>query len=61
MKVLVKNGDPSSRIVRTAREERVSAIIVGSHGKSNLQEVLIGSVTERVVRKASVPVLVIKR
>ncbi len=61
MKVLVKNGDPSSRIIRAAREERVSAIIIGSHGKSNLQEVLIGSVTERVVRKASVPVLVIKR
>jgi nucleotide-binding universal stress UspA family protein len=61
VKVLVKNGDPSTQILKTAREERVSAVIIGSHGKSNLEEVLIGSVSERVVRKAHVPILVIKR
>jgi len=61
VKVLVKNGDPSSQILKIAREERVSAIIIGSHGKSNLPETSIGSVSERVVRKAPVPVLLIKR
>lgn len=61
VKVLVKNGNPSSQILKTAQEERVSAIIIGSHGKSNLAEVIIGSVSERVVRNAAVPVLVIKR
>lgn len=61
VKVLAKNGDPSSQILKVAGEERVSAIVIGSHGKSNLQEVIIGSVSERVVRNAQVPVLVIKR
>ena len=61
VKILVKNGDPSSQILKAEKEERVSAIIIGSHGKSNLAEAIIGSVSERVVRNAQVPVLVVKR
>jgi nucleotide-binding universal stress UspA family protein len=61
VKILVKNGNPSSQILKAEKEEKVSAIVLGSHGKSNLAEVIIGSVSERVVRHARTPVLVIKR
>jgi nucleotide-binding universal stress UspA family protein len=44
-----------------AEEENPSVIVIGSHGKSNLEEMLLGSVSEKVVRKAKHPVLVIKR
>jgi nucleotide-binding universal stress UspA family protein len=45
----------------TATEEKVSIIVVGSHGKSNIGEMLMGSVSENVIRHAKVPLLVISR
>ncbi|SEM18995.1 Nucleotide-binding universal stress protein, UspA family [Syntrophus gentianae] len=58
---LMKKGIPFLEILETAREENVSLIVIGSHGKSNLKEMLLGSVSEAVIRKAVQPVLVIKR
>ncbi len=58
---VVKKGIPFQEILRTAQEEDVSLIVIGSHGKSNLKEMLLGSVSEMVIRKAVQPVLVIKR
>jgi len=60
-KFIVKNGVPFLEILRTAQEEKASLIVIGSHGKSNLEEMLLGSVSEKVIRKAVQPVLVIKR
>ena len=57
----IAHGLPLSEILKTADEERVSAIVIGSHGKSNIGEMLLGSVSEKVVRKARQPVLVVKR
>ena len=60
-KVLVEKGNPLREILRIEDEENVSAIVMGSHGKSNVKEMLLGSVSEKVVRKAKKPVLVVKR
>ncbi len=49
------------KILEVAEREDVSVIVLGSHGRSNFEEVLLGSVSEEVVRKARVPVLVVKR
>jgi len=57
----VKTGNPFGVIVETARQEKVSIIILGSHGKSNMGELLMGSVSENVIRHARVPMLVIGR
>jgi nucleotide-binding universal stress UspA family protein len=59
--VRVVKGVPSSAILRIEKEENVSAIIIGSHGMSNLEEMLIGSVSEKVIRKARGLVIVVKR
>lgn len=56
----VVNGTPFAEIVRVAREEEVSFIVMGTHGRSGWQHLLIGSVAERVVRKAACPVLTVK-
>ncbi len=61
VKTLVKYGNPVKLILKTAEEENVSVIVIGSHGRSNFEEVLLGSVSEGVVRKAKVPVMVVKR
>jgi len=61
VKTRVKTGIPFTEIVNIAEEENVSGIVLGSHGVSNVEEMLLGSVSEKVIRKAKVPVLVIKR
>lgn len=53
-------GTPFVEIVRYAKAEDVDLIVVGSHGRSGLAHVLMGSVAERVVRKAPCPVLTVR-
>lgn len=59
--VRIETGFPLSEILRVEVQENVSAIVIGSHGMSNLKEMLLGSVSESVIRKAEKPVIVIKR
>jgi nucleotide-binding universal stress UspA family protein len=52
-------GTPFVEIVQRARHERDELVVVGRHGHRGFADALIGSTAERVVRKASVPVLVV--
>jgi len=61
VQLIVKTGRPLTEILTTAADEKVSIIILGSHGRSNIGEMLLGSVSENVIRHAGVPVLVISR
>jgi nucleotide-binding universal stress UspA family protein len=53
-------GEPADTIVNFAREMGADLIVIGSHGRSGLSRLLMGSVAEHVVRKASCPVLTVK-
>jgi nucleotide-binding universal stress UspA family protein len=53
-------GEPASAIVAMAREMGADLIVIGSHGRTGLDRLLMGSVAEHVVRKASCPVLTVK-
>jgi len=61
VKVRIETGVPLTEILRVEQEEGVSVTVIGSHGKSNVKEMLLGSVSEKVIRKSERPVLVIKR
>jgi len=61
VKTRVERGTPFNEILRVEKEEGVSLIVIGSHGKSNIAEMLLGSVSEKVVRKAKNPVVLVKR
>jgi nucleotide-binding universal stress UspA family protein len=52
-------GIPHKKIVKYAAEHGIKLIVMACHGRSGVSRVLLGSVTERVVRKAHVPVLVV--
>lgn len=57
---VVALGDAAAEIVRTAETRGADMIIMGTHGRTGLAHVFSGSVAERVVRTAGVPVLVVK-
>ena len=57
---VVREGPPVVEIVRYARENDVDLIVIGTHGRSGLSHVFLGSVAENVVRKASCPVLTVR-
>jgi nucleotide-binding universal stress UspA family protein len=56
----VVGGQPDEVIVRTARDLGADLIVVGSHGRTGLDKVLMGSVSEKVLNQTVCPVLVVK-
>ena len=60
VETLLVRGPPAESIVDAAKHRRVERIIVGTHGRTGLSHLLLGSVAERVLRLADVPVLVVK-
>lgn len=56
----VREGKAFVEIIKMAREESIDLIVMGSHGRTGLPHILIGSVAERVIRKAPCPVLIVK-
>jgi nucleotide-binding universal stress UspA family protein len=56
----VREGTPFYEIVRYAKEQNIDLIIMGTHGHTGLTHMLLGSVTEKVVRKAPCPVLTVR-
>ena len=58
--VAIAVGHPADAVVRVAQERKVDLIVMGTHGRTGLQHVLLGSVAEKVVRLAPCPVLTIR-
>jgi|SRR5579884_2395558 universal stress protein A len=53
-------GDPAAAILKAAQEIGADLIVMGTHGRTGLHRLLMGSVAERVVRKAPCPVLTVR-
>lgn len=60
VEVVVRQGPSAEGIVEEARARGAERIAMGTHGRKGLSHLLLGSVAERVVRLAPVPVLVVK-
>ncbi|HEY7423005.1 MAG TPA: universal stress protein [Gemmataceae bacterium] len=60
VEALVLEGDPADMILRAAEETHSDVIVMGTHGRTALSRLLLGSVAESVLRKASCPVLTAK-
>ena len=54
------DGDPSAEILRVAEDNNCDLIVMGTHGRTGLPRLLMGSVAEQIVRRASCPVLTVK-
>ena len=57
---MLENVGAASGIVQTAKTEGADLIMVGSHGRSGIARLMLGSVAGRVVSESPVPVLVVR-
>ena len=60
VKTAVLEGHPSSELNTYAENNAVDLIVIGTHGRKGLDRLLIGSVADKVIREAKVPVLVVR-
>lgn len=56
----LRDGDPATEIVAYAEREGVDVIVMPTHGRTELEKTILGSVTDKVIRTGSVPVIVLK-
>ncbi len=57
---LLAEGSPATAILQIAQERQCDLIVMGTHGRTGLTRVVMGSVAEQVVRNATCPVLTVK-
>jgi nucleotide-binding universal stress UspA family protein len=56
---IVKEGESSEAIMQTAKEIHADIIVMGSHSRSGLDKILMGSVTEKVLHNTTIPLFII--
>jgi nucleotide-binding universal stress UspA family protein len=59
--VQTRVGDPAPMILRTAEELHADLVVMGTHGRSGLPRLLLGSTAERVLRQAACTVVIVKK
>jgi nucleotide-binding universal stress UspA family protein len=59
--LIVRGGDPADIIAVQGKKLRAFMIVMGSHGRTGLKRLLLGSVAERTLRYAKCPVLIVKQ
>lgn len=60
VEAVVRRGTPFVEIIDYARSNHIDLIVLGTHGRSAIAHMMIGSVAEKVVRKAGCPVLTVR-
>jgi nucleotide-binding universal stress UspA family protein len=57
---VIKQGNPVTQILATAKEKRCDLIVMGTHGRGALVDTMMGSTTSRVLRRSEIPVLSVR-
>jgi nucleotide-binding universal stress UspA family protein len=58
-KAVTRSGREDEEIINFAKEEKVDLIVMGTHGRTGIENVFFGSVAEKVLRRSPFPVLII--
>ena len=56
----LREGDPATEVLAALEELRPKLAVVGTHGRRGLSHLLLGSVAEKIVRRATVPVVTVR-
>ena len=60
VEAVVVQGVPFAEIIHAAKERKIDLIVLGTHGRTGISHAIMGSVAEKVVRKAPCPVLTVR-
>jgi nucleotide-binding universal stress UspA family protein len=60
VRIRLEEGPPAQRILEVLTEEAADLLVVGTHGRTGLQRVVLGSVADRMMRQATCPVLTVR-
>jgi nucleotide-binding universal stress UspA family protein len=60
MNLVVRKGTPTEGILQFAEEEGMDMIVIATHGLTGFRHIMMGNVTEKVVRHSRIPVLTVK-
>jgi len=59
IETVVEEGDSSEAILKTAKKHHADVIVIGSHSRKWLENVLLGSITEKVLRHSTLPLFIV--
>ena len=59
IQTILKEGDPAQKILEAAHEMKADCIVMGSHSQKWLENILVGSVTEEVLRKTNISMFIV--
>lgn len=59
-KIEMVHGDPGPEIIKYANSEKVDLVIIGSRGLNSLQEMVLGSVSHKVMKRVQCPAMIVK-
>jgi len=59
LQTLIKEGDAADMILKAAKEINADVIVMGSHSRRWLEEILMGSVTEKVLHRSTIPLFIV--
>lgn len=60
VQTFIRKGIVADEIIKFADEKKVDLIVMGTHGRTGIEYTLLGSIAEKIVRKAKCPVLTVK-
>jgi nucleotide-binding universal stress UspA family protein len=60
LRLRLEEGQPSARILEVATQEAADLLVVGTHGRTGVERLILGSVADRMVRQANCPVLTVR-
>ena len=60
VQIFIRKGLVDEEIIKFADEKKVDLIVMGTHGRTGIEYTLLGSIAEKIVRKAKCPVLTVK-
>ena len=61
VQIVTRSGSEDEEILKFIRKENIDIIVMGTHGRTGLKHVFLGSVAEKIIRRSPIPVFVIPR
>ncbi len=61
IEAIIVQGIPFAEIINIAKEKEIDLLVMGTHGRTGIAHIMLGSVSEKVVRKAPCPVLTVRQ